>query len=250
MALPWEQRKDEAIAEYDLFLRYLDIPPYLRSIQRLKDLLAKVGGLQEDNIRQIAIRLEWDLRASAYDAHTIATALESRRLYQESLRSEFYKEARRAMSTVSMFLQGRLPQNFDRERKTGRPVVKPSTVLSTAFGVLDRCGVTIPRRTDITGSDGLELERRGARLEAAMGQEELRDLLIRLEGAEVPGVPPLGKLAMGEDETAQPPPPPQETEPPPPPVKRGPGRPRTRPIQPKRPRGRPRKDRAPEDPHV
>jgi hypothetical protein len=119
----------------------------------------------------------WFDRARDYDQHELDEAFKGREMERERVRQFFIDEGMDAAQTIKEVRQGRLepppctcenPMQcmcgawlpiMDRHGEVVglKPAVAASTRQLAALAELDRAGLTVPKRVELTGADGKEL---------------------------------------------------------------------------------------------
>ena len=97
----------------------------------------------------------------AYDQERFRDSLEKRHEERERARQLLVDELRPAARHVIDLISGRIPkgaQVYTEGKRAGELIVKPSTMLQAAVTALGHAGLTIPKRVEISGPDGRELE--------------------------------------------------------------------------------------------
>ena len=186
MDSPWEKRKNETSRAYGAFACYLE----LGSKRTLRE-CAEAGGYSQTGVRKWSARHDWDTRATAYDVAMLQRSIEGREQVRERARQVMMDDAEEAARMVGAIMRRELalPKCGDQcsdelcvcgsripildrhgEHIGYRAAVAPSTAQAAALAILDRCGMTPPKRVELTGADGERL-----RLEASLALGGLSD---------------------------------------------------------------------------
>ena len=154
MSKPWDKRKSETDKAYAALQEWLSIPPH----KRTKVEMAK-RGWEERSVRHWYGRHAWSDRAVAHDKEILDTALSQRNEERERFRQAIIEEVWEAIEVIKDVMKD--------------PDAPPSTRLSAAAHVLDRAGIVIPKRVELTGADGKEIFQRAACALDRLSDEQL-----------------------------------------------------------------------------
>lgn len=181
----WERQPKETVKSFRAFMAYLLMEPK-RSIARL----AMAEGWDKTTCERWSRKHGWVQRCEAYDAHLLTEAIRTRELVQERVRQRLIDGLDKAVDALFGLLEGEL-QDFgasvpilDRHgNEVGQaPIVKPSTRLQAAKEILDRAGITVPKRIELTGADGRELLINAQAAVSQLSNEQLEALSKAFEG--------------------------------------------------------------------
>jgi hypothetical protein len=195
---PWEKRPTETKYAFGAFACYLEL-----GSKRTLRACAEAGGYSATGVRKWSARHDWDNRATAYDIAMLQRSIEGREQVRERARQVMMDDAEEAARTLGAVMRRtlKLPECdercteevchcglrtpiFDRhgEHVGDRATVTPAEARAAALAVLDRCGMTPPKRVELTGADGERL-----RLEAQLALGSLsNDRLAALLAAFAP----------------------------------------------------------------
>jgi hypothetical protein len=186
MTTPWEKRSSETRKAWAAFATYLEL-----GANRTLKACAEAGGYSPTTVRKWSSAHDWDSRATAYDVAELQKSIEGREQVRERARQVMMDAAVDAAETLDSVRVGRLSMPecgpdctedkcvcgiwlpiLDRHgRMVGRkPTIAASTRQAAALSILDRCGMTPPKRVELTGADGERL-----RMEARLALGSLSD---------------------------------------------------------------------------
>lgn len=190
---PWDKRPDETAKSFAAFVQYIELGPSERSFGRLATVLGKSAGYTRW-IEEWSSRFDWVARASAFDEHIAAKALERAEQTRVAAWVRLAMAGEQAASTLIAGMRGILPEaNLDgdlielilgldsddpkaREKAEARYVASQNR-LKAAESVLNRIGVEsktkIEFEDDRSGkhdADEIPYDRRVAALRALAGE--------------------------------------------------------------------------------
>ena len=204
MSVTWEKRDTETPYAFGAFCSYLD----LGSKRTLRECSEK-GGYSVYGVRKWSARHDWDSRATAYDIADLRKSIDGREQVRERARQVMMNDVEEAATTLGEVMRGKLtppechcediqedPDDPDSETRAHcscgasqpvmdrhgsmigyKPTVAASTRQAAAQAILDRSGMTPPKRVELTGKDGEQL-RLDARLAMGkLGDEQLGTIL-------------------------------------------------------------------------
>jgi hypothetical protein len=181
----WDPLPDESAKAFGRFMAYLALGRD-RSLAKLNRRLGRKPSYVTQ-LKKWSAKHNWVARARDYDNAELADMVEDRHMVREYLKQDMYNEGRAAVRTVISTVKGECPippcscdaehpddcvcdpvtiPVLDRHgREIGsKPLVAPSTRLQGAIAMLDRIGLNVPKRMELSGPDGeaLEIELREA----------------------------------------------------------------------------------------
>lgn len=175
---PWDRQPGETLKAFQAFGEYLLLGPK-RSIGKLA---AKEG--RRRTLEGWSSRNRWQDRVAAWDTEQLAKAMQDRSRLQERARQRLIDQVEKAVDTLFELLRGDLralgttTPILDRhgEEVGQAPLVKASTRLQAAKEILDRAGVMVPKRIELTGADGKELILNAQAAVSKLTDEQLKAL--------------------------------------------------------------------------
>lgn len=179
----WDPTSAETSKSYSRFIAFLELGPD-RTLPKLNQSLGRKPSYLTQ-LKRWSSAHEWQRRAKAYDAAELAERADDRKLITERVRQILFDRGIDAANTVINTMLGECPipackckaadpadctcdpvttPVLDRHgREIGsKPLIAPSSRFEAARAVLDRIGITVPKRLEHTGADGgnIELELR------------------------------------------------------------------------------------------
>jgi hypothetical protein len=195
----WKKRPKETPRAFGAFSDYLQMGPG-RSLTEC----AERFGYRVNSLNNWSSVHQWRDRAQAYDTAELERSIQGREQVRERARQNLIDDIEESTRTIRGVRKGRVPMPecgddctlercmcgvwvpvLDRHGKVvGRkPQIAASTRQAAAVATLDRCGLTPPKRVELTGADGEKL-----RLEASLQLGGLGDAeLAALAAAFAPG---------------------------------------------------------------
>lgn len=187
-----------------------------RSLAKLNRRLGRKASYVTQ-LKKWSAKHRWVARARDYDNAELAELVEDRHMVREYLKQDLYNEGKAAVSTLISTVKGECPippcscgaddpeececdpvtsPVLDRHgREIGRkPLVAPSTRLQGAIAMLDRIGLNVPKRMELSGPDGEALE-----LELREGMAHLTDAQLAAVAAGLEAA-----AAAADDDEAEP----------------------------------------------
>ena len=190
MSTLWDRRADTTPREtkkaFGAFVYYLEI-----GSKRTLRATSEGGGYSVTGVRKWSSIHDWDSRASAYDVAELQKSIDGREQVRERARQVMMNDAEKAAATIGEVMRGKLSRPecgpdcaegacvcgvwapvFDRhgDHVSDKQTVTPATRQAAAQAILDRVGLTPPKRVALTGKDGEQL-----RLDARLQMGKLTD---------------------------------------------------------------------------
>jgi len=183
MADPWAKLKSESPKAFGAFHDFLQLGP-----GRKLTTCAEEHGHRYPSLRTWSVRHNWTERAGAYDVQELAAAAAKHEQTRARIRQKLMDRGEEMAEVAMSVAAGRVTDPCICEDRAGedgkvgpcrcgawapirdregnyigdKPMIAASTRYIAAAGVLDRNGITVPKRVELTGADGEAI-----RLEAA-----------------------------------------------------------------------------------
>lgn len=116
-------------------------------------------------------RYNWQSRSVAWDRHILQQSLERRTEIRESARQVAVDNIAEIVARLMDLLEGKCTGGDVDSH--GYPIVKPSTRLQAGIHLLGIAGVTVTKRTEISGPDGSEIQLAARRAVKLLSDEKL-----------------------------------------------------------------------------
>jgi len=166
---PWDKLPKETQRAYSAFLRYLELGNARQQIEIVK--ICKAAPCTVNGWFQ---KYRWKDRAEAYDRYIFEKSVENRVESREKARQRAIDNIDEIIMCLMDILRGKCVGG-DLDTR-GEPIVKPSTRLQAGIHLLGISGVTIPKRMEISGPDGSEIQLSARRAISQLSDEKLQAL--------------------------------------------------------------------------
>lgn len=195
----WDRLPAETNKAFGAFVDFLQLGP-----GRTLKALAGAEDYSPTGVRKWSSQHNWTTRATAYDSAELERSIQGREQVRERARQALIDDTEQATATLAGVNRGRLPMPECSEDCTDdvcvcgvwlpildrhgvhigrKPAIAPSTRSVAALATLDRCGLTPPKRVELTGADGEQLRIEARLLLGTLGEEQL----VALAEAFAPG---------------------------------------------------------------
>lgn len=163
---PWDRLPRETAKAHSAFMAYLR----LGEARDLKKTAIEING-NYNTLNVWSSKWNWQSRSVAYDRHVLQISLERRTEVRETARQVAVDKIAEIVQRLMELLEGKCPGG-DRDAQ-GYPIVKPSTRLQAGIHLLGIAGVTVTKRTEISGPDGSEIQLAARRAVKLLSDEKL-----------------------------------------------------------------------------
>lgn len=161
MIEPPERLPIETQQAYQAFCSWVGDLPRLALVE-----FSRATGIPHDTVRGWSSRHSWPDRASAHDRALLSQQIARREADRELARQALVDALPEAVALVMALARGEAGPDGDQTPLLDRhgaqigtrPVVSPTTRMRAAQDILDRAGLIIPKRMELTGPNGQELK--------------------------------------------------------------------------------------------
>ena len=166
---PWDKLPRETHRAYAGFLAFLE-EGKTRQIKKT----AQIHGGNPKTFEGWALKFRWKDRAEQYDRYIFEKSVENRVESREKARQRCIDHIDEIVDRLLEILRG---DCLGGDRDTyGNPIVKPSTRLQAGIHLLGISGVTIPKRMEVSGPDGTEIQLTARRAVSLLSDAKLKVL--------------------------------------------------------------------------
>ena len=171
MADPWEKQKGDTRKSFPAFCDFLQMGP-----RRTLPACAKEYGHRFQSLSTWSSKHNWTDRSAAYDVQELLRAKAQHEQKRAEIRQRFIDRGLEMADIAMSVAAGRaVDPCVCEDRKPGepctcgawtairdregryigdKPMVSPSTRGVNAIQIVNLCGVTVPKRVELTGADG------------------------------------------------------------------------------------------------
>ena len=190
----WDRLPDETNKAWKAFGDFLQLGG-----SRTLRALSGAKGYSKTGVRKWSAEHDWTARAAAYDDSVFELSIQGREKVREVARQALTDDTAQATKTLAGINYGRMPMpkclpectvklcicgtwlpvlSRHGELVGRKPAIAPATRQAVAFGTLALCGLTPPKRVEVTGADGEAIRLQALLLMGKLGDAELGALAV------------------------------------------------------------------------